>query len=134
MMAMMVIITKPPTGRISTSRNNSSSSSSNKEEEEVVFTRENRLGSAQHATRATPLRSGEAEAHKWMFERTTHADTFSTHLLNPKHMIRVKKTNVAGSGGQVVSSAPQASTLGTWLRVWLMTFAGVLLLCRVQAA
>ena len=27
------------------------------EEEEVVFTRENRGGSAQHATRATPLRS-----------------------------------------------------------------------------
>ena len=29
----------------------------NEEEEEVVFTRENRGGSAQHATRATPLRS-----------------------------------------------------------------------------
>ena len=28
-----------------------------KEEEEVVFTRENREGSAQHATRATPIRS-----------------------------------------------------------------------------
>ena len=27
------------------------------EEEEVVFTRENRGGSAQHATRATPIRS-----------------------------------------------------------------------------
>ena len=48
------------------------------EEEEVVFTRENRGGSAQHATRATPVRSEEEAV-------VTGDETGGRNPLNTEH-------------------------------------------------
>ena len=100
-------------------------SKAGKEEEEevvvvVVFARENRGGSAQHATRATPIREEEVFTRESMTQtcrrHAARATSARSCLLERRLHQRFETGTVARTAAATAAAATQGASASAWIR------------------